>query len=212
MPAVITMILFGITEPLEFTFLFVAPWLFYLVHVPLTGLAFASAEFFEISLYGSSIKDWLPQIFQFQKLYVLPYFFLVPIFFVAYYFAFRTLILKYNVKTPGREDEEEVKLYSKKDYLDKTGESNGKVAAVAEGDSLANDIIMNLGGKENIESLDNCISRLRIVVKDPNRVSEDRTWKESLKASGIVRKGNALQIIYGVKVQGIAGDVREILY
>lgn len=216
MPAVITMILFGITEPLEFTFLFVAPWLFFLVHVPLTGLAFASAEYFGISLYGSSIKDWLPQIFQFQKLYVLPYIYLIPIFFMVYYFAFRFLILKYNVKTPGREDseEEEVKLYSKKDYLDKTKEPTGDVVMAIEGsgDSLAHNIIHNLGGKENIESLDNCISRLRIVVKDPTKVSEDSTWKGKLKASGIVRKGNALQIIYGVRVQGIAGDVREILY
>ncbi|MCS5420610.1 MULTISPECIES: PTS transporter subunit EIIC [Psychrilyobacter] len=211
MPAVLTMILFGITEPLEFTFLFVAPWLFYLVHVPLTGLAFTLAEYFKISIYGSSIKDWLPQIFQFQKLYIVPYFFLVPLFFTAYYFAFRFLILKYNVKTPGREDEDEVKLYSKKDYLEKTGEGK-KLEPQFQGARLANDIIMNLGGKENIESLDNCISRLRVIVKDPNKVSEDHTWKGLLKASGIVRKGNALQIIYGVKVQTIAGDVREILY
>lgn len=214
-PAVFTMLLFGITEPIEFTFLFVAPWLFYFVHVPLTGIIFVLCEFFQVSFYGGNVKDFLPVLLQPHKIYVLPYLFIVPLFFVIYYFLFKTLILKFNVITPGREEDieaDEIRLYKKNDYLEKNGETvTAASKSEAEKDSLAERIIAALGGEGNIEELDNCISRLRVTVKDPSLVAEDSLWKNSLEARGVVRKGTAIQIIYGSHVTMISSDIRDII-
>lgn len=218
-PTIIATTLFGITEPIMFTFLFVAPWLYFLVHVPLAAFGEVLSEYFSVSIYQGNLKDWLPFFFRPEKLNMYPFLFLMLIFFFAYYFLFKFLILKFNVQTPGREESiegEEIKLYTRKDYEKKQKENlddkNSKLRTVLSADEeFAQDIIFHLGGKENIEELDNCISRLRIIVKNPELVSDDFIWKNEMNAAGVVRSGKALQVIYGPKVPGISADVREIL-
>lgn len=208
-PVVATMMLFGVTEPIEYTFLFVAPWLFYFVHVPLTGLAFVLTEMANVSIYGGSLKDILPVLLQPNKLNLWGYLWLTPLFFVIYYGLFRYLILRFNVMTPGRESDDrgegETKLYTKQDY-------KARQAQQEKTPSLAPRIIAAFGGKENIEQFDNCISRLRVEVKDPTRVANEILWKKTLGAKGFVRVGdNGFQIIYGAEVIMIAGDCKELL-
>lgn len=214
-PAVVIMLLFGITEPIEFTFLFVAPWLFYFVHVPLTGIIFVLCEFFKVSFYGGNVKDFLPVLLQPHKIHVFPYLFIVPLFFIVYYFLFKTLILKFNVITPGREDdidENNIKLYKKNDYLEKKSENIDFFSQdELEKLTLAEKIIAALGGEDNIEEVDNCISRLRVTVKNYNLVAGDNIWKNYLEARGVVRNGTAIQIIYGSHVTMISSDVRELI-
>lgn len=213
-PTIIATTLFGITEPIMFTFLFVAPWLYFLVHVPLAALGEVLSEYFKVSIYQGNLKDWLPFFFRPEKLNLYPFLFLMPIFFAAYYFLFKFLILKFNVQTPGREESvegEEIKLYTRRDYEDKKKRENETGKVLNTDEEFAQDIVFHLGGKENIEELDNCISRLRIIVKDTSLVAPDSVWKNEMKAAGVVRSGNALQIIYGPKVPGISADVREIL-
>lgn len=113
--------------------------------------------------------------------------------FAVYYVIFRTLVVKLNLKTPGREDDENVKLYSKAEYRQK----------VAQPQSVTDDIIRGLGGKENILSVDNCFTRLRVAVRDMARV--DDTQLKNTGANGVVRNRNEVQVIYGVKV----GQVRS---
>lgn len=206
-PTIVSTTLFGITEPILFTFLFIAPWMYFIVYAPIAGLAEAAAEFFKVSIYQGNLKDWIPFFLRPEKLNMWPYLYLMPIFFIVVFFLFRFLILKFDVKTPGRElDAGTVKLYSKDEYNQKV-EKNKKTAD----DDLANGIIQALGGSENIDDVDNCISRLRIVVKDPALVAEDDIWKGQLEALGVVRMEKAIQIIYGAKVAGIAVDVRDVL-
>ena len=213
-PVVATMILFGVTEPIEFTFLFVAPWLFYLVHVPLTGLAFVVGEMFNISVYGGSIKDMLPTFFQPEKLYLTPLLFLIPIFFAIYYFLFKYLIIKFDIKTPGRDSkgEDDVKLFTKKEFKEKVESSKKREdEPKVEGSVLANKIVEALGGKDNIQNVGNCMTRLRVTVKDESLVVEESKWTNELEAHGVVRKENSIQVIYGTRVPMIAGDVRDLL-
>jgi PTS system maltose and glucose-specific IIC component len=175
------------------------------VHAILAGVGEVLAEFFKVSVYQGNIKDWIPFLLRPEKLNLMPYIFLLPIFFALYYFLFKTLILKFNIQTPGRE-ESEVKLYTKKDYQEKMKQKQNN-----QGITLAQEIIKNLGGKDNIDELDNCISRLRIIVKNSELVSTDDIWKNELNAVGVVRSGKALQVIYGPKVTEISSDVRGIL-
>ena len=204
-PAIISTVVFGITEPMLFTFLFVAPLMYFLVYAPLAGLGTVLAELLQISVYEGNLKDLLPFLFRPEKLYLTPYLFLLPAFFAVSYFTFKKCILKFDFKTPGRADEEEeIRLNSKKEYED-------HLKSFKEGDTLAHRITAALGGKENIIDLDNCISRLRVVVKDPSLVAGDFLWKKELQASGTIRKDNAIQIIYGPKVAEISVDVRGLL-
>lgn len=211
-PSVLTMILFGVTEPIEYTFLFVAPWLFFFVHVPLTGLIFVLTEWAQVSIYGGSVKDILPVLLQPDKLNLWGYLWLIPLFFAVYYFLFRYLILKFDVKTPGREDQDgDVKLYTKSDYKEKNGELPA-TSKKSQGLEFAQDIIDAFGGEDNIIQLDNCISRLRVEVKDGSKVVADDVWKNDLRAHGVVRiEDNGFQIIYGSEVVMIAGDCKELL-
>lgn len=210
LPVVATMMLFGITEPIEYTFLFVAPWLFYFVHVPLTGLIFVLSEMANISVYGGCLKDILPVLLQPDKLDMWGYLWLTPLFFAVYYFLFRFLITRFNVMTPGREEDsaadEDVRLFSKQDFKDKAN------ASAAQGTLFAQQIIAALGGPGNISQFDNCISRLRVEVIDPTRVASDDVWKKSLRAKGVVHVSEkGLQVIYGAEVVMIAGDCKELL-
>ncbi len=109
---------------------------------------------------------------------------------------FRTLVVKLNLKTPGREDDDEVKLYSKQDYQAKNKQKNKDVT---------DDIIKGLGGRENILSVDNCFTRLRVEVKDLTQVND--AILKSTGANGVVRNNHEVQVIYGVRVGQIRSRV-----
>ena len=204
-PTVVATAVFGITEPILFTFLFIAPWLYFGVYAPLVGLAAVISEFAQVSVYQGNIKDLIPFLFRPEKLNLFPYIWILPLFFALFYFLFRYLILKNDLPTPGRGEEgTEVKLYSKEEYENKKNNNTNP------DQELAHQIITHLGGVENISELDNCSSRLRIIVKDPLKVAEDPLWK-GVGAMGVVRQGNAVQVIFGPKVVSISVDVRGLL-
>src|SRR5699024_8428142 len=214
-PTIVSTMLFGITEPILFTFLFIAPWMYFFIYAPIAGLAEVATEFFKVSIYQGNLKDWLPFFLRPEKLNLWPYLYIMPVFFVVVYFLFKYLIVKFDVKTPGREeDKSTVKLYSKKEYNEKVEKEHGHKSAegTAENpETLAGRIIAGLGGAANIEDVDNCISRLRVIVKDPTLVVDDDTWKNDLEALGVIRLEKGVQIVYGAKVASVAVDVREEL-
>jgi PTS system maltose and glucose-specific IIC component len=204
-PAILTVMFVGISEPIEYTFLFVNPLLYYLIHVPLSGLAYVVAEMTQVSINGHAVFFMIPNLFQPHKVHAVSLFLLVPAYFAVYFVAFRWSILKFNIPTPGRSDGKgNIKLYTKSDYKEKQGEQEPV-------ESLAKKIIDHLGGKENIESISNCATRLRVTVKDASLVFDDDTWVNQLEAKGIVRTNNTIQIIYGPSVMGILTDVKDLL-
>lgn len=207
LPAVFTLMMVGISEPFEYTFLFAAPQLYWLVYAPLCGLCYVLAEITKISINGTALFFMIPNLFQPQKVHAMAALWLIPLTFVVYYAVFRFMIVKFNLKTPGR-GEAKVHLFSKKEYREK---ENTNQNASAEEDSLESRIIEALGGPENIETVTNCATRLRVTVKDDSIVASDDDWKAYLNAMGVVRGDNSLQIIYGVQVQNIATKVKDIL-
>lgn len=218
-PAIVSTTCFGITEPILFTFLFVAPWLYFLVYAPLAAVGEVLCEFFSVSIYQGNIKDWIPFFLRPDKINIWPYLWLFPIFFIAAYFLFKFCITKFNVMTPGREEdveEDEIRLYTKEDYTNKVeGNKQEKqeepVSKEDKGMALARGIVDALGGKDNILDVDNCISRLRIVLADPKKMAPDAVFKQKLEAAGVIHMGDAVQVIYGPAVASIAVDVRDVL-
>ncbi|MBE6682247.1 MAG: PTS glucose transporter subunit IIA [Ruminococcaceae bacterium] len=205
--AAITSILTGITEPLEFTFLFVAP-IMYAVHCILAGLSFMlmhilnvgvgmtfSGGLIDLTLFGilqgNAKTNWIWVVIV-GLAYAL-----------IYYLVFYFMITKMNLKTPGREaDDEETKLYTRADVNER--KEKGK-----NGDNTSALIVSGLGGKDNIADLDCCATRLRITVKDENRIN-DGLLKQS-GASGIIRKGKGVQVIYGPSVSVVKSNLEDYL-
>ncbi|NEZ46750.1 PTS glucose transporter subunit IIBC [Clostridium niameyense] len=214
-PAIITAMLVGITEPIEYTFLFVAPMVYFLIYVPLSGLTYVLTEAFNVSIMGEAFRNMFPNLLQPQKVHAWPLVFLIPIFFVVVYFIFKFVIEKFDLKTPGRGDIKEVKLYSKKEYRDKENKnhSNDKKA----GNKDKNDgelglilgIVDALGGVDNIENLTNCATRLRVELKDVEKSAVDDIWVNELDASGVVRRKKSLQIIYGPRVITLVSKIKS---
>lgn len=205
-PAVFTLMMVGISEPLEYTFLFVAPALYFLVYAPLCGLCYVLAEITQISMNGTALFFMIPNLFQPQKVHAMSLIWLLPLAFAAYYFIFKFAITKFNLKTPGRSDDEDgIKLMSKKEYNDMKNSEGVE-------DSFEGRIIEALGGKENIVSVTCCASRLRVTVKDDSKLASDQAWKDYLEALGIVRGKNTIQVIYGVRVGNITTQVKDILH
>ncbi|MCI8717752.1 MAG: PTS transporter subunit EIIC [Lachnospiraceae bacterium] len=203
----------GITEPLEFSFLFVAPALF-IVQVILAGSAYMIAHMLNIAV-GLTFSGGLLDLFFFGILQgnkKTSWLLIIPvgiIYFLLYYFIFLFLIKKYNFKTPGREDEnEETKLYMKADV-------NAKREAAAEQKSggteneISKMITAGLGGKKNISDVDCCATRLRCTVLNSDLVND--SLLRSTGASGVVHKGKGVQIIYGPKVTVIKSDLEDYL-
>ncbi|MDF9825487.1 PTS system maltose and glucose-specific IIC component [Breznakia sp. PF5-3] len=202
-PAVFTLAMVGISEPIEYTFLFVAPLLYFLVYAPLCGLCYVLAEIFQISINGTALFFMIPNLFQPQKVHAMHALWLLPLTFAVYYFAFKFMITKFDLKTPGRqESEEDIKLMSKKEYN-----------AIKDGadESLEARIIEALGGADNIDSVTCCATRLRVTMKNDELVASDNMWKEHLEALGVVRGSNSIQVIYGVRVQNLTTKVKDIL-
>ena len=203
--AALTSFLTGITEPLEFTFLFVAPAL-YVVHCILAGLSFMLMHIFNVAV-GMTFSGGLIDLILFGVLpgnYKTNWIYIVlvgVVYFVIYYLLFGFLIKKFDFKTPGREDiGEETKLYTKKDYQE---------SKAAKSDERAESILDGLGGKENISDLDCCATRLRVTVKDESKVDEGKI--KSTGASGVIKKGKGIQIIYGPKVTVIKSELEEYM-
>lgn len=213
-PTIVSTVFFGVTEPILFTFLFAAPWLYFLVYAPISGLGEVLCEVFQVSVYQGNIKDLIPFLLRPEKLNLLPYVVLIPAFFLIAFAAFRFLILKFDVKTPGRdadESEDDIHLIDKAEYNARTEAAKGASGENAD-IALARGIVAALGGKENIEDLDNCISRLRVVVKDGSKLAPDAVFTKELKAMGVMHVSDkAVQVIYGPQVGGVAADVRDVL-
>lgn len=211
--AALTSMLTGITEPLEFTFLFVAP-LLYVIHCVFAGLAYMFMHIFNVGVgmtfSGGLIDMFLFGILQGNKKTSWVWIVVVGIvYFVVYYFLFSFLIKKMDLKTPGRDDSEEVKLYRRSDVdARKKGEA-GQNAALSEEDALSETICHGLGGKKNISDVDCCATRLRCTVHDSGLVSD--AMLKSTGASGVVHKGNGVQIIYGPRVTVIKSNLEDYL-
>lgn len=206
----------GITEPLEFSFLFVAPVLF-VVHVILAGFAYMIAHMLNIAV-GLTFSGGLIDLLLFGVLQgnaKTSWVRIIPvgiIYFFLYYFIFTVLIKKLNLKTPGREDDdEETKLYSKADYNEKKQGGSGSNAdkAANANDQLSHSIMVGLGGKKNISDVDACATRLRITVFDADKV-DDKLLK-STGAAGVVHKGTGVQVIYGPQVAVIKSNLEDYL-
>ena len=207
--AAVTSLLTGITEPLEFTFLFVAPVL-YGVHCLLAGLSFMLMDIFNVFI-GMTFSGGL---IDFSLFGLLPagagvptkWFMVIVIglvYAVVYYFLFSFMIKKFNLKTPGRdENEEDTKLFTKADYQ----ASKGAKGEIEENAPL---VLEAFGGEENIVSVDACITRLRIEVKDKSKVDKDRI--KALGATGVVEVGNGIQAIFGVKADRYKNEINKIL-
>ncbi len=218
--AAFTSFLTGITEPLEFTFLFVAPIL-YVVHCIMAGLSFFLMDILNVFI-GMTFSGGL---IDFTLFGILPAGAGVPTnwirailvgigYAVVYYFLFKTLIVKLNLKTPGREgDEEEAKLYSKADFQAAKGLDNKETQNKANGkDEIvqkAPEVLAALGGEENAVSIDACITRLRVEVKDKSKVDKDKL--KALGAVGVVEVGNGIQAIFGAKADAYRHEINRIL-
>ena len=213
MSAALTSMLTGITEPLEFTFLFVAP-LLYGIHCVFAGLAYMFMHLFEVGVgmtfSGGFIDMFLFGILQGNAKTNWIWIVIVGIvYFVVYYLLFTLLIRKFDLKTPGRGDEEEVKLYRRSDVEARKNGTNGDGSQASEEDVISAMITQGLGGKANISDVDCCATRLRCTVKDATLVDKDLL--KSTGASGVVQKGEGVQIIYGPRVTVIKSNLEDYL-
>jgi glucose-specific phosphotransferase system IIBC component len=193
--AALTSFLTGITEPIEFSFLFVTPALFG-IHTIFAGLSFMIMHILGVKIgmtFSGGVIDYL--LFGVLPNRT-PWWLVIPVglvFAVIYYFGFRFAIRKFNLKTPGRED---------------VTEEEGEQAAKGQGD-LAYDVLEAMGGKENIAHLDACITRLRVSVNDSSQVNKDRLKK--LGASGVLEVGNNIQAIFGPRSDQIKTQMKDIM-
>ena len=206
--AALTSMLTGITEPLEFTFLFVAPVL-YGIHCVFAGLAYMLMHVFKVGVgmtfSGGLIDMFLFGILQGNEKTNWIWIVIVGVgYFIVYYFLFSFLIKKMDLKTPGRDDVEEVKLYTRADV-------NARKESAAENpeDAVSEGILVGLGGKKNISDVDCCATRLRCTVYKPELVQD--SILKATGASGVVHKGNGVQIIYGPKVTVIKSNFEDYL-
>ena len=208
--AALTAMLTGITEPIEFTFLFVAP-VMYAIHCVLAGLSYMLMHIFGVGVgmtfSGGLIDLTLFGILQGNARTNWIWIVIVGAFYaVVYYFLFYFLIKKFNFKTPGRElDGEETKLYTRADVEARKAEKSSS----GEQDGTSVLILKGLGGKANISDIDCCATRLRVTVGDPSLV-DDAALKQS-GASGVIRKGNGIQIVYGPRVSVIKSKLDDYM-
>ncbi|GFI27439.1 PTS system glucose-specific EIICBA component [Lachnospiraceae bacterium] len=209
--AAMTSMVTGITEPLEFTFLFVAP-LLYAIHCVFAGLAYMIMHILDVGV-GMTFSGGLIDMFLFGVLQGngktnwvwIPVVGIV--YFIVYYVLFSFLIAKLDLKTPGRDDNEEVKLYRRSDVDARKQGAAG--TADAEEDELSASICRGLGGKKNISDVDCCATRLRCTVHKSELV--DDALLKSTGASGVVHKGNGVQVIYGPRVTVIKSNLEDYL-
>ncbi|MDR0806207.1 MAG: PTS glucose transporter subunit IIBC [Enterobacteriaceae bacterium] len=191
--AALTSFLTGITEPIEFAFMFVAPVL-YIIHAVLAGLAYVIT----ILLGAKHSMTFSHGVIDFSLFYHLArngwlFFILGPLYALIYYVIFRFTIVKLNLKTPGREDD--------------TAETASKTSNA--GTNMASELVAAFGGKNNITNLDACITRLRVGVADVSQVDQDRL--KQLGAAGVVVAGSGIQAIFGTKSDNLKSDMDEYI-
>ena len=209
--AALTAFLTGITEPLEFTFIFVALPM-YAVHCVLAGLSFMLMHILNVGV-GMTFSGGLIDLVLFgvmqgnAKTHWVWVVVVGAVYFVLYYIIFRFMISKFDYKTPGRDDAEEVKLYTRADVNTRSAASGS--TAPAGDDPVSALIVEGLGGAANLSDVDCCATRLRCTVKDAALVRQD-VLKAS-GASGVICKGNGVQVVYGPKVAVIKAKLEDYL-
>ena len=209
--AALTAFLTGITEPLEFTFIFVALPM-YAVHCVLAGLSFMLMHILNVGV-GMTFSGGLIDLVLFgvmqgnAKTHWVWVVVVGAVYFVLYYIIFRFMISKFNYKTPGRDDAEEVKLYTRADVNARSAASGS--TAPAGDDPVSALIVEGLGGAANLSDVDCCATRLRCTVKDVALVKQD-VLKAS-GASGVICKGDGVQVVYGPKVAVIKAKLEDYL-
>lgn len=224
--AALTAMLTGITEPLEFTFLFVAPVL-YLIHCVLAGISYMLMHILGVGVgmtFSGGIIDLL--LFGILQGNAKTRWLMIPlvgvVYFLVYFLLFRWLIRRFDFKTPGREDDGETKLYRRADYERKRqGDpipAGAATVSAAVGAELAADtavrsvselILQGLGGRDNIVSLDCCATRLRVTVKDSGKV-EQALLRQS-GAAGVIVRGDGVQVVYGPQVSVIKSELEDYM-
>jgi PTS system N-acetylglucosamine-specific IIC component len=214
--AALTAFVTGITEPLEFAFMFVA-FPLYLIHAVLTGLSLAIAYLLDIHL-GFSFSAGLIDLLLYGTAPAAKNIPLLigmgAVFFVVYYLLFRFAITKWNLRTPGREPEAEFEAEEQANL----GEGTTSATAVATGgaatatktttDSKAEQVIAAFGGRENLVNVDACITRLRMEVADKSKVDQARL--KSLGAAGVVEVGNSVQAVFGTDAEALKNEINDI--
>ena len=209
--AALTAFLTGITEPLEFTFIFVALPM-YAVHCVLAGLSFMLMHILNVGV-GMTFSGGLIDLVLFgvmqgnAKTHWVWVVVVGAVYFVLYYIIFRFMISKFDYKTPGRDDAEEVKLYTRADVNARSAASGS--TAPAGDDPVSALIVEGLGGADNLSDVDCCATRLRCTVKDVALVKQD-VLKAS-GASGVICKGDGVQVVYGPKVAVIKAKLEDYL-
>lgn len=212
-PATFTAILVGITEPLEFTFLFIAPWLF-AIHAVLAGtMAMVMYSFGVVGNMGGGLIEfvtgnWIPLLGNHTSMVVTQ----IAIglsFTVIYYVVFKFLIVKFDVPIAGRGNAE-MKLHTKEDFNNKHGitEKGAKGASPLQVQAI--ETLEGLGGVDNLEDLSNCATRLRVTVKDPSKVASAEYFM-STGAVNLVKNGNAVQVIIGLSVPQLREECEKIV-
>ncbi len=215
--ASLTAMLTGITEPIEFTFLFVAPVL-YLFHSLFAGLSYMFTHVFDVGV-GMTFSGGIIDLLLFGVLQgneKTGWIAIIPIgivYFIVYFLLFRFMIRKFDYVTPGREDDGETKLYTRADYNEKkraevAGEPEMSAADVGL-ESTSSLIVRGLGGKENIKNVDCCATRLRVTVKDSALVTDALLKKSG--AAGVIKRGNGVQVVYGPQVSVIKSELDDFL-
>ena len=212
-PATLTAVLVGITEPLEFTFLFISPLLFAIHAVLAATMATVMYIFGMVGNMGGGLLDqflpqnWIP-MFHNHASTVFTQIGIGICFTGIYFVVFRTLIERLNLKTPGRE-ESEIKLYNKADYKAARGQTTAPAAASQQVGQAAG-FLQALGGAANIESINNCATRLRIALVDMTKTQSDDVFK-ALGAHGVVRRGNGIQVIVGLHVPQVRDQLESLM-
>lgn len=214
-PTALTAILTGITEPFEFTFLFLAPQLF-VVHALLTS-TFAMT-IYTLGVSGNigggligHITGFVIPLFSSHFDSIIIYHVVGLVFVLIYFVIFRWAILRFDIRTPGREaKDEDIKMYSKSDYRERKNDSNNSGGFTNVNQRKAAHFLEGLGGSENIQDVTNCVSRLRLNVKDESKVKDDDYFKQG-GAHGVVRKGKGVQVIVGMEVPKVREFFDEML-
>ncbi|HBW12257.1 MAG TPA: hypothetical protein DEF30_00240 [Proteiniclasticum sp.] len=201
---VTAVILTGITEPIEFTFIFISPIL-WIVNAIFAGLAFLVPALFGAAIGNiqGGIIDWLVfGVLQGAQTKWYLYLIAGPVFFAMYYFTYKFIITKFNVMTIGRREA---------DFTEEDDELNGAVSISQDDRVIAKQIIEGLGGLENIADIDNCITRLRVEVLDASKIQEDLIKKSN--PNGIIRPDqNTIHVVYGGRITKIRNIVDNYVY
>jgi PTS system N-acetylglucosamine-specific IIC component len=222
--AALTAFLTGVTEPLEFAFMFVA-FPLYVVHAVLTGLSLAIAYLLDIHL-GFSFSAGLIDLLLYGTAPAaknIPLLILMGVvFFVVYFLLFRFAITKWNMRTPGREPEDEFEAAQEANLgqgadaptavtVGGSGTATNTLTAPAKvaSDSRAEQVIAAFGGRENLVNVDACITRLRMEVADPSKVDQARLKR--LGAAGVIEVGNSVQAVFGTAAEALKNDILEVL-